>query len=59
MGTISINMKQFHEKFIVTADNVRLHENINRNKGKFFTLDERPYIEELNLFNIFYIFSER
>lgn len=58
MGTIRVNMAQMN-KFNVTADNVHLHENITRNKGNFFTLDVRPYMEELNLFGIFYTFTER
>ena len=57
MGTFSINMKQFHAKFKVTSDNVRIHENVVINKGKFFTMDAQRYIEELNLFGIFYTFT--
>jgi hypothetical protein len=56
-GTLSINMSQM-SKFNVCADNVRLHENIMMSKGKFFTLDARAYIEELNLFGIFYTFTQ-
>ena len=57
MGTLSINISQMSQ-FNITADNVHLHENITRNNGKFFTLDARPYIEELNLFGIFYTFMQ-
>lgn len=56
-GTLSINMKQM-AKFKVCADNVHLHENIMRNRGGFYTLDARPYVEELTEQNIFFTFTK-
>ena len=53
MGTLSVNMKQMN-KWIVTADNVSFFNNIQINKGKFFTLDVRPYKELLTDFGIFF-----
>jgi hypothetical protein len=58
MGTMSINMKQFRAKFNVTSDNVIMFEKITETGGKFFTLDTRPYVEELGLFGIFYTLTQ-
>ncbi len=55
MYSISINMKQFKDKFIVYSDNVIVYESILINKGKFITLDIERYKYWLNEFNIFYI----
>jgi hypothetical protein len=57
VGTLSVNMSQM-SKFKVFADNVHLHSNIIINKGKFFTLDARPYMEQLNEYGIFYTFTQ-
>jgi hypothetical protein len=57
MGTLTVNMSQLLEKFCVTSDNIHLYDNMVKNKGSFFTLDARPYMEELNLFGIFYTFK--
>jgi hypothetical protein len=58
MGTMSINMQQFRAKFNVTSDNVVMFEKIMATSGKFFTLDARPYVEELGLFGIFYTLTQ-
>lgn len=55
-GLISVNMKQMG-RWKVTADNVRFYDAIMQNKGKFHTLDDRPYVDWLNEFNIFYTLS--
>jgi hypothetical protein len=58
MATISVNMKQLKSKWIVYADNVKFFEAITNAKGKFFTLDCRPYENWLNEFNIFYTITK-
>jgi hypothetical protein len=55
---MSINMQQFRAKFNVTSDNVVMFEKIMATSGKFFTLDARPYVEELGLFGIFYTLTQ-
>lgn len=57
MGELSINVQQVKEKFKVTADNAHRYSHILAVKGLFFTLDARPYMEELNEFGIFYTFT--
>ena len=57
-GTINVNMVDM-KKFNVCSDNVRVFESIKKNKGSFFTLDTRPYVEELNEFGIFYTITQR
>lgn len=56
MGTLSVNMKQMN-RWIVTTDNVLFYNNIQKNKGKFFTLDSMLYHLYLNEFSIFYTFT--
>jgi len=46
-ATIKINMKQM-ARWNVDSDNVKFFDVIQINKGSFFTLDSRPYVELLN-----------
>lgn len=50
----NVNMGHFRERFKVTADNVDIFENVTRTRGIFWTMTPEKYIEEFNLFNIFY-----
>lgn len=52
-GSLSVNMNQMN-KWKVDQDNVQRYDTIMSNKGKFQTLDTRPYEEYLNEFGIFY-----
>jgi len=56
-GEINVNMKDM-KKFKVTSDNVVCFENIKKNKGSFFTLDFRPYVEFFSEFNIFFTVTQ-
>jgi hypothetical protein len=47
-------MTQFRQKWKYTSDNVKYAEMIEKNHGKFFTLDATPYVERLDEFCIFY-----
>jgi len=58
MGSISVNMSQLKKKFKVTSDNVWIFDNLVNNNGSMFVLDSRPYVEELNEFNVFYTLTE-
>lgn len=49
---IKVNMKDFKEKWKYYSDNVKYAEAISINKGKFTTLDVRPYVELLTEFGI-------
>lgn len=55
-GSMSVNMSQMN-KFKVYSDNVKFYDNIMKFKGKFYTLDARPYMEVLNEYGIFYTFT--
>lgn len=52
--TITVNMKQFKEKFRVYSDNVKIFEAIEAAKGSFFTWSPEIYIDELTNQNIFF-----
>lgn len=52
--TITVNMKQFKERFRVYSDNLKIFEMIELNKGSFFTFTPDIYMDALNEFNIFY-----
>ena len=53
IGTLSVNMKHM-DKWKVDMDNVHYFNTIQINKGKFITIDTRPYEDLLNEFGIFY-----
>lgn len=52
--TITVNMKQFKERFRVYSDNLKIFEMIEQSKGSFYTFCPSIYMDELNNFNIFY-----
>lgn len=54
MPYISVNMKQFREKFKVYSDNVKVFEAITKTNGQMFVLDAKPYVDELTEQGIFY-----
>ncbi len=54
MKTITVNMKQFKERFKVYSDNIKIFEMIELTKGKFTTFAPEIYMDALNEFNIFY-----
>ena len=54
MATLTVNMKQFNAKFKWYAENCPIGDSVVRSKGKILTLDARPYLHWLNMFNIFY-----
>lgn len=39
---------------VIDQDNVRVYDNLIKNKGKIFTLNAIPYVNFCNEFNIFY-----
>lgn len=53
---IQINLKQLKKLPLdkINVDNVRIYDNLIKNKGKIVTLDERPYIDFCCENNIFY-----
>lgn len=57
-GVLHVNMAQFKDKFRQYQDNTIVAENIQKNKGSFYTMDSRNYRFWLDYFNIFYTFTE-
>jgi hypothetical protein len=55
-GHFSINMDQM-KRFKVFSDNLCIYENILNTGGKFFTINEQPYIDNLCEYGIFYTFN--
>ena len=49
---LNIDMQQFRRKWKDYSDNVKFGEVIRLNKGHFWALDQRPYIEWLTEFGI-------
>lgn len=49
------NLKQLKSKVnLIDSDNVKLFDNLIKNKGKILSIDLNPYINFLNEINVFY-----